>query len=799
MSGPLGWLPLLIILALATWIRVPMLGAGYSTTDLVTFESWTRSAVRQGLFAVYANAQTPVVDHPPIGVTLLTAGAKVYEMTGGNLDQDSAGFRAALKIPLLILDLALIAAGYIIARHEARSAQREGGVAWATIVAAVLAFTPGLIADSVWWGQTDNLFSLCLVLTIYALHRRRRTATWVMYGLTILVKFQGIALLPLLAVLTWRRFGLAGIVRGAAVMAVVVVVGLAPFVLASGNSALRPYSEGVGKYPFVSINAHNFWYWSLAWEYDLRTFGQPTDTALTVGPLPVRTVGFILFGFAAALVAWRAWLHPDRRDEFLLATGLYVAFFMFSTQMHERYLYPAVALMALAMVGSRWLWLLCLGFAVTVSQNILDPASRDTPLWEGTWRVIGWSNFQNARLNVLLTAALFGAILAPLYRLTRLPVPGARFWRTVAVVVVAALLVAEAGLRVGFAQLPVWMQDTLRDVRITPFTGWRLSTTALWQPDAQYGASVQPGLSNAQFRLPGATIRVTTASLPGSRIGIRDDQPIIVPVDAVAVGGGDTFCLTETTDCWVNSLASEHGLKIVNLGQPETGSVAHLALLRDSGKQLQPRMVLWLWSVYDVQADYQLALAQGRTGNLTPDANEGRAACNPTLPEYSAVYALVCAVDRWPPLRVTARVEYGKVAMNVSSVLAPLAADRPDMAFGLDQTAQALDAANQMAKTDLHAALIVLIVPTKEEVYSNRASPPLDAGALDKLSQSRLRLVQTCQDRGWSCLDLYPVLRSQADHAEQMYDADLPYLNPAGNRVVAQGVAEMLAGQGLIK
>jgi hypothetical protein len=297
-------------------------------------------------------------------------------------------------------------------------------------------------------------------------------------------------------------------------------------------------------------------------------------------------------------------------------------------------------------------------------------------------------------------------------------------------------------------------------------------------------------------------ITVSTASLPGSRIGIRDDrpgQPILVPVDAVAVGGGDTFCLTATADCWVHILAFGHGLKIVNLGQPETGSVAHLALLRDSGRQLQPRSVLWLWSVYDVQADYQLAFAQGRTGNLTPEETDERAACNPTLPEYSAVYALACAVDRWPPRQTTARVEYGSVAMNVSSVLAPLAADRPDMAFGTDQTLQALDAANQMAKSDLHAALIVLIVPTKEEVYSNRASPPLNPDALDKLSQSRLRLVQTCLDRGWSCLDLYPVLRSQADHAEQMYYSDMPYLNPAGNRVVAQAVAEMLVGQGLIR
>ena len=432
--------------------------------------------------------------------------------------------------------------------------------------------------------------------------------------------------------LTWRRFGLAGIVRGVGIFVVVVAIGLAPFVLASGNGALRPYLQSVGKYPYISINAHNFWYWALASQYDLRTFGQPTDTALYIGAYPVRTVGFVLFGIAAGLIALRAWVYPERRDEFLLAAGLHAAFFMFSTQMHERYLYPAVPLMALAMVGRRWLWLVYGGFAITVSQNILDTASRDYPLWQTTWSYIGWSNFQNARLNVILTLALFGAILAPLvgrlYRLTRLPMPGKQFARITVAGIVIAFLVVEAGLRISYAQLPPWMHDTLQKVRITPLTDWRLSTTALSRPDATYGASVQPGLSNAAFQLPDATITVSTSAVPGSSIGIRGDLPN-GPVDAVTLGGGNTFCFTNDADCWVNSLAESHGLKIANLGQPDTGSTAHFALLRTMGVSLKPRFVLWLWTVDDVQADYQLALLQGRTTNLSPNTPDPRAGVQP--------------------------------------------------------------------------------------------------------------------------------------------------------------------------
>ncbi len=795
-----------------------MLTATYSTTDIALFEAWTRAAVQKGLFSVYTGVKdAPEVDHPPLGVTILSVSAKVHEMSGGSLADDNVGFRAALKVPLLIFDVLLIIAGYAItlaltspekALTPDPSPARRGEkatrarIAWATLVAAALAFTPGLIADSVWWGQTDGVFSFFLLLTVYAVHRRWLTVSWALYALTILTKFQGIAVLPLLVVLTWRRFGWKGMLRGAAVFALITLVGIAPFVLASGEGALRPYIQSVGKYPYISINAHNFWYWSLASQYDLRNFGQPTDTSLMFGPLTVRTVGFILFGIAAGLIALRAWLLPERDDEFLLAAGLYTAFFMFSTQMHERYLYPAVVLMALAMVGSRWLWLLWLGFAATVSRNILDSASTDHLLFRATAQLLDWANFQNARLNVILMVALFGAILAPLVRgifrrgaaccaLT------ARFgWgKTVLILLIALILIAEATLRATYQQLPAWMQDTLQNVRITPFTEWRLSTISLWQPNHEYGAVVQPGLSDMPFNFPDGRVTITTARLADSQIGVRG-QALSAPIDGIALGGTDTFCMLDWGDCWLNLVSVEKHLTIADWGQPQTGSTAHLALLRKYGALFKPRVVLWQWSVTDLQADYRLALAQGRTSKLEPPEapTEGQrpAACNPILPEYSALYALICAADRWPPPNNTAKAQYGSVNMALSTDLAPLAGDRPDIQFGYEQTIQALDAANQLAHNDLHVPLIVLVKPTKEEVYSNRASPPLSFTALDKLSQSRLRLLQTCQERGWLCVDLYPPLRDQANRGVQVYGSAMPTLNAAGNRVVAQAVLDTL-------
>ncbi len=56
-------------------------------------------------------------------------------------------------------------------------------------------------------------------------------------------------------------------------------------------------------------------------------------------------------------ISRRAWLYPDRDDDYLLAAGLYVAFFTFAPEMQVRYLYPATPLITLAGIKRRWVWL----------------------------------------------------------------------------------------------------------------------------------------------------------------------------------------------------------------------------------------------------------------------------------------------------------------------------------------------------------------------------------------------------------------------------------------------------------
>ena len=112
-----------------------------------------------------------------------------------------------------------------------------------------------------------------------------------------------------------------------------------------------------GGYGYLSVNAFNAWALvgsggtpplagSLAWS---------DDTVPLLGPLPGVAIG------AALLVAGFLWgtvrgaVRDDRWTLLVALTFLAVAFFILPTRVHERYIFPAVALLPLlAVVSGRW-------------------------------------------------------------------------------------------------------------------------------------------------------------------------------------------------------------------------------------------------------------------------------------------------------------------------------------------------------------------------------------------------------------------------------------------------------------
>jgi Gpi18-like mannosyltransferase len=231
---------------------------------------------------------------------------------------------------------------------------------------------PASWLDSAVWGQTDSFYSLLLLAAFAAIGFRRGVLAGVAVGLAVTAKFQVVAFLPLIAVLAAsidRRM----FVKGFVASIVTVLAVFAPFIIAGkmGN-IIREYSQAPGSYQLLSVDAFNFWH---------LLFGEAasaTSNLDTFAGLTFRTWGTAAYLLALAMIlvvgsrAVRNALDDRQRVEAALASAAMtsLAFFWFPTEIHERYLFPFLALAALWGTSGRREMVIYLVLSLAVGLNI---------------------------------------------------------------------------------------------------------------------------------------------------------------------------------------------------------------------------------------------------------------------------------------------------------------------------------------------------------------------------------------------------------------------------------------------
>ncbi|HSM38703.1 MAG TPA: hypothetical protein VK838_05155, partial [Candidatus Limnocylindrales bacterium] len=276
-------------------------------------------------------------------------------------------------------------------RFRGWSGERIGLVA-----AAIYLFNPATIFDSAIWGQVDSVGTLALLGTLYFLARGWTEAAAVGAAVSLLVKFQFAFVIPIVAIVGLKRhlFGrssdplhdgrrdslrvLTSLAAGlGALVLLILPFGMAVWAPGVPNhSLIGKFLEAADTYKGLTINAFNLWRnpWSglgdtITWGCDV-----PTETCLngagvafTVGSAVVswQLVGTILFAAATIIALWQVARRDDAAGLLDSALLLAVAFFALPTRVHERYLFPALALAA-PLIARGWRWMLLYG-ALTVS------------------------------------------------------------------------------------------------------------------------------------------------------------------------------------------------------------------------------------------------------------------------------------------------------------------------------------------------------------------------------------------------------------------------------------------------
>ena len=169
-------------------------------------------------------------------------------------------------------------------------------------------------------------------------------------------------------------------------------------------SLIGKFGQAATTYEGLAINAINLWRnaWSglgdtLQWGCDVPSV--PPDlgcggpgVAIAIGGFAVswQLLGTLLFAAAALVAIWQVWRHDEPEGILLGALLVAVAFFVVPTRVHERYLFPAIALAApLVLRAARAPeagtgWLLAVGAAVAVAIG-LDVVPGARLVGDGTW------------------------------------------------------------------------------------------------------------------------------------------------------------------------------------------------------------------------------------------------------------------------------------------------------------------------------------------------------------------------------------------------------------------------------
>lgn len=348
---------------LAVLVRLPF-QPGLDADILVR---WIRAIQSNGLATIYAGTG---VNYPPVSLYLLTVAGWLESHFPQVLRADDRALIGLIKLPA-------VAADVLTALLIARAARGQTPFR-RTLVFAAYAFNPAIWYVAAYWTQLDALYTLALVWSLVLLLRHEVVAAWLAWTIAIAVKLQSIAFAPLLLVASLRRSFIPAVSRGVLVSLIAAAVILAPFVAAEQIENLVRACTTLA--PRVDESAFNFWY--------LVRLGDVHMVSSSLHPLGLPTsykeIGIALFGTWAALICALVW--RNRGTSLALAAALLsLAVYLFLTEAHERFLFPALGFLLLAAAdragSSRRLWYAYALLSLTFLFNLISVASFAPELW----------------------------------------------------------------------------------------------------------------------------------------------------------------------------------------------------------------------------------------------------------------------------------------------------------------------------------------------------------------------------------------------------------------------------------
>ncbi len=309
--------------------------------DIFCFYEWAGSVFRDGFSSFYTS--DVFTDYPPGYIYVLyVIGAILNKF---NLDVYSSFTLLLLRFPSLVCD---IAAGILIYKAGNKYLSKSMGL----LFSALYLFNPAVILNSAVWGQVDSILALLVILLCFTLMEGKIISAAFVFAAGLLFKPQILIFAPLLlygiyeyeliGFQNWKRFFKD--LTGGIIAIGCLFLGMVPFGI---SNVIPQYTDTLSSYPYVSVNAYNFWaMFGLNWRsQDGMLLG---ITYATWG-----TIAIVLLTILSAVI-FEILRRRNSAERYVLTGAFLIATtFMFSVRMHERYLYPVMILLLLTVIFSK--------------------------------------------------------------------------------------------------------------------------------------------------------------------------------------------------------------------------------------------------------------------------------------------------------------------------------------------------------------------------------------------------------------------------------------------------------------
>lgn len=218
--------------------------------------------------------------------------------------------------------------------------------------------------NSIIWGQVDGILATLVFISMYFAINKKISLAIIFFVIAINFKIQAIVFLPVIGLVALpelaNNFKTRNLAKWLGIALAIQVLIILPLLLSGQLPRLfSVIIKSFGRYPFVSLNAYNFWHWML--NGDLT---QIPDSTKFIG-ISYKMWGLLLFlttSFMALLPLLKAAYNSVNKksseiitqEKILLICSLIpLLFFFFNTQMHERYSHPALIFLITYSILSR--------------------------------------------------------------------------------------------------------------------------------------------------------------------------------------------------------------------------------------------------------------------------------------------------------------------------------------------------------------------------------------------------------------------------------------------------------------